>query len=467
MADHPSTKAQIKNRRRAVLASYLGTTLEYYDFLLYGVAAAIVFPHIFFVNMDPTAATLSAFATLAAGYFARPVGAVIFGHYGDRLGRKKILMITLMLMGGASVLIGLLPTYQQIGILAPIALVVLRLVQGFAIGGEWGGATLMSMEHAKPGGRGLAVSIVASGGPSGAVLGTMIMMLFSKLPNEQFLDWGWRVPFLLSALLVVLGVVIRMKLEETPEFEEARRKRLASGKKVSVLPVVTVFRHNRAQVLSGVIGGLAPLAFATFAAAFLLNYAVTVGHTRTDALLAMTVANLLHIFTMPCFGALSDRFGRRPLLITGALLGAALTWPIFLLVNQGSLGGLILALILALPLVQAMMGGPVNTWMGEKFAADVRYSGIAVTFQLASTIGSGTAPLIASGLLAMRGGTDPVLVAVFFGALCLVSAVAYWFSAERFDQELPVHTAGTDEAIEADAEAEALRGLQAEKARAG
>ncbi|HAV37056.1 MAG TPA: MFS transporter [Massilia sp.] len=441
MADQ-SNNAQHTNRRRAIIASYLGTTLEYYDFLLYGVAAALAFPHIFFVNLDPMIATLSAFATLAAGYFARPLGAVVFGHYGDRLGRKKILMITLIMMGGASVLIGLLPTYQQIGILAPILLVILRLVQGFAIGGEWGGATLMSMEHAKPKGRGLAVSIVASGGPSGAVLGTLVMMLFSKLPNEQFLAWGWRVPFLLSALLVVLGIVIRMKLDETPEFEEARKKRLASGKKVSVLPVVTVFRHNRAQVLSGVIGGLAPLAFATFAAAFLLNYAVTVGHTRTDALMAMTVANFIHIFSMPCFGALSDRFGRRPLLITGALLGAALTWPIFLLVNQGTIGGLILALVLALPLVQAMMGGPVNTWMGEKFAADVRYSGIAVTFQLASTLGSGLAPMIASGLLAMRGGADPVLVAVFFGGLCVVSAVAYYFSAERFDQELPVHTAG-------------------------
>ncbi|PUA20432.1 MFS transporter [Glaciimonas sp. PCH181] len=449
MADYSNPAALAKNRRRAIIASYLGTTLEYYDFLLYGVAAAIAFPHIFFVNMDPLLGTLSAFATLAAGYFARPLGAVVFGHYGDRFGRKKILMMTLMMMGGASVLIGLLPTYHQIGIMAPILLVVLRLIQGFAIGGEWGGATLMSMEHAKPGGRGLAVSIVASGGPSGAVLGTLVMMLFSKLPNEEFLAWGWRVPFLLSALLVVLGLVMRMRLDETPEFEEARKRRLASGKKPSVLPVVTVFRHNRLQVLSGVIGGLAPLAFATFAAAFLLNYAVTVGHTRTSALLAMTVANLIHIFSMPCFGALSDRFGRRPLLITGALLGAVLIWPIFLLVNEGSTGGLILALVLALPLVQAMMGGPVNTWMGEKFAADVRYSGIAVTFQLASTIGSGLAPLIASGLLALKGGGDPIYVATFFGGMCVISAIAFFFSAERFDHELPLHTAGSEEALDA------------------
>ncbi|WP_020653837.1 MFS transporter [Massilia niastensis] len=445
MADYSTTTAQVKNRRKAIIASYLGTTLEYYDFLLYGVAAALVFPHIFFVTMEPLMATLSAFATLAFGYFARPLGAVVFGHYGDKLGRKTILIITLLMMGLASVLIGLLPTYQQIGIAAPILLVVLRLVQGFAIGGEWGGATLMSMEHAKPKGRGLAVSIVASGGPSGAVLGTLVMMLFSKLPNEEFLAWGWRVPFLLSALLVVLGLVIRMNLDETPEFEEARKKRAASGEKRSVLPVVTVFRHNPLQVLSGVIGGLAPLAFATFAAAFLLNYAVTVGHSRTDSLLAMTVANLLHIFTMPVFGAMSDRYGRRPLMITGALLGAVLIWPIFVLVNSGSLGALILALILALPLVQAMMGGAVNTWMGEKFAADVRYSGIAVTFQLASTIGSGTAPLIASSLLALQGGTDPILVALFFGGLCLVSAIAFYFSAERFDQDLPTNTAGAQE----------------------
>jgi MFS family permease len=429
------------------MACYLGSTLEYYDFLLYGVAAALVFPHIFFLNLSPLIATLSAFATFAVGYFVRPLGAVVFGHYGDRLGRRAILVITMLMMGVSSVLIGCLPTYQQVGVAAPILLVVLRLIQGFAIGGEWGGATLMSMEHAKPRGRGLAVSLVASGGPSGAVLGTMIMIPFSKLPTEQFLSWGWRVPFLLSALLVIIGLVIRMKVEETPEFVESRKKRLASGEKRQVLPIVTVFRHNPLQVLSGVIGGLAPLAFATFAAAFLLNYAVGAGHSRTSALAAMTIANFLHIFTTPLFGALSDRVGRRPMLIAGAVCGAILVWPIFLLVGNGGFGALVLALILALPLTQALMGGAVNTWMGEKFAADVRYSGIAVTFQLASTLGAGLSPMIAASLLAVAGGKDPSLVGLFFGALCVASGIAFYFSAEKFDRELEVNTVSEEETI--------------------
>src|SRR5690554_6234828 len=230
-----------KQKRRAVLASYIGTTLEYYDFLLYGVAAAIVFPKIFFVSLDPLAATLSSFATFAVGYFARPLGAVVFGHYGDRIGRKNVLVVTLVLMGLASVMIGLLPTYQQIGIVAPILLVLMRLLQGVAIGGEWGGATLMSMEHAKKRGRGFAVSLVSAGGPTGAVLGTLVMTPFTLLPNDQFLAWGWRVPFLISVLLMVVGLMIRMKVTETPEYEEARKKMAAEGKKQSI-PLVTVLR---------------------------------------------------------------------------------------------------------------------------------------------------------------------------------------------------------------------------------
>lgn len=431
--------ARETQKRRAILASYLGTTLEYYDFLLYGIAAALVFPKIFFVAMDPLAATLSSFATFAVGYFARPLGAIVFGHYGDKLGRKNVLVVTLVMMGAASTLIGMLPTYNQVGMLAPALLVLLRLLQGVAMGGEWGGATLMSMEHAKPKGRGFAVSLVSAGGPTGAVLGTLVMTPFSLLPSEEFLSWGWRVPFLISALLMLVGLVIRMKVTETPEYEAAR-KAIAAKKGPQAIPLVTVLRYNKSQILSGVLGGLAPLSFATFAAAFLLNYAVEAGHSRTSALIAMTIANFFNIFTLPMFGALSDRVGRRPLMLTGSILGIVLIWPIFLLVQNLSFYTLLLAMVLAMPVIQAMMGGVFNTWISEKFAADVRYSGIALTFQIASTLGAGLSPLIAASLLAASGGKHPEWVAAYFAGICVISAIAYWFGRERFDQELAVHT---------------------------
>lgn len=439
MTNSNKVTEQEKQKRRAILASYLGTTLEYYDFLLYGVAAALVFPKVFFVALDPMAATLSSFATFAVGYFARPLGAVVFGHYGDRIGRKNVLVVTLVLMGLASVMIGLLPTYQQIGIAAPILLVLMRLLQGVAIGGEWGGATLMSMEHAKKRGRGFAVSLVSAGGPTGAVLGTLVMTPFTLLPNDQFLAWGWRVPFLISVLLMIVGLMIRMKVTETPEYEEARKKMAAEGKKQSI-PLVTVLRYNKRHIFSGVIGGLAPLSFATFAAAFLLNYAVVAGHSRTSALIAMTIANFLNIFTLPMFGALSDRVGRRVLMISGAVTGIVVIWPIFLLVQQQNFWMLTIAMVLAMPIVQAMMGGVFNTWISEKFAADVRYSGIALTFQIASTLGAGLSPLIAASLLAMGGGTNPQWVAIYFAAICGLSCIAYIYSRDHFDQELATTT---------------------------
>lgn len=430
---------QEKQKRRAILASYLGTTLEYYDFLLYGVAAALVFPKVFFVAMDPMAATLSSFATFAVGYFARPLGAIVFGHYGDRIGRKNVLVVTLVLMGLASMMIGLLPTYHQIDIAAPILLVLLRVVQGIAIGGEWGGATLMSMEHAKKRGRGFAVSLVSAGGPTGAVLGTLVMTPFTLLPNDQFLTWGWRVPFLGSVFLMIVGLMIRMRVTETPEYEEARKKMAEDGKKQKI-PLVTVLRYNKRHIFSGVIGGLAPLSFATFAAAFLLNYAIVAGHSRTSALVAMTIANFLNIFTLPMFGALSDRVGRRLLMISGALIGIIVIWPIFILVNQLSFWTLTLAMVLAMPIVQAMMGGVFNTWISEKFAADVRYSGIALTFQIASTLGAGLSPVIAASLLAMGGGTNPQWVAVYFAVICCISCIAYICSRDHFDQDLAATT---------------------------
>lgn len=426
-------------KRRAMLASYLGTTLEYYDFLLYGIAAALVFPKIFFVTLDPLAATLSSFATFAVGYFARPLGAIVFGHYGDRLGRKNVLVVTLIMMGCASTLIGLLPTYEQVGVWAPILLVILRLLQGIAMGGEWGGATLMSMEHAKPKGRGFAVSLVSAGGPTGAVLGTLVMTPFSALPSEQFLSWGWRIPFLISALLMVVGLVIRMKVSETPEYEAAR-KAMAEKKGPKSIPLVTVLKYNKKQIFSGVLGGLAPLSFSTFAAAFLLNYAVQVGHARSDALIAMTVANFFNIFTLPLFGALSDKVGRRPLMLTGGIAGIVMIWPIFLLVQNLSFFTLLLAMVLAMPIIQALMGGVFNTWISEKFAADVRYSGIALTFQIASTLGAGLSPLIAATLLSASGGKNPEWVAAYFAAICFISSLAYWFGREQYNQELAKFT---------------------------
>lgn len=439
MKNSTSATGSDKEKKRAILASYLGTTLEYYDFLLYGVAAALVFPRIFFVTLDPLTATLSSFATFAVGYFARPLGAIAFGHYGDRMGRKNVLIVTLLLMGMASVLIGLLPTYEQVGIASPILLVVLRLLQGLAIGGEWGGATLMSMEHAKKKGRGLAVSLVSAGGPTGAVLGTLVMTPFTLLPSEQFLSWGWRVPFLISALLMVLGLLIRTRVTETPEYEAARKAQAAKGGPKAI-PLLTVFRYNKGQVLSGVLGGLAPLSFATFAAAFLLHYSVGVGHSRTSALIALTIANFLNIFTLPLFGAISDRVGRRPMMIAGALAGIVLIWPIFLLTHQTSFYALLLAMVLAMPVIQALMGGVFNTWLSEKFAADVRYSGISLTFQIASTLGAGLSPLIATSLLAASATHSPEWVAVYFGGICLVSCIAYALGNERFNEELPTHT---------------------------
>ena len=435
-----------------MVSSYLGTTVEFYDFLLYGTAAALVFPALFFPGADPLVGTLASFGTLAVGYLARPIGGIVFGHFGDRLGRKNMLVITLLIMGAVSFLIGLLPTYQQIGVLAPILLVTLRLIQGIAVGGEWAGAALMSMEHAKPTSRGFAASIVASGGPSGAVLATLVLVPFSMLPEEQFLTWGWRVPFLLSAVLVVIGLFLRMRVTETPEFAAALEERKASTTKQRA-PLFTVFRHNPLGVLSGAIGGLAPLFMQSILATFVLTYAVTVaGYDRAEALWLVTIANALHIFTIPLFAVLSDRVGRKPVMITGAVVGILAIWPLFLLIGVGTWWSLLLAFVIGNPIIQAIMYGPLGAWIGEKFAADVRYTGVAVTYQLATTFGAGLAPLIATSLLAAGGGTDPTLVAVFFVGLCVVSGIAYLVSKETHRSDLPLTTG----AVPVDLEAEVL-----------
>lgn len=436
-ADQPQASVM---RRRAMLSSYLGSAVEYYDFLLYGIAATLVFPKVFFA-LDPKVATLASFATLAVGYVARPLGAIFFGHYGDRIGRKKMLMMTLYLMGASSFLMGLLPSYSMIGFGAPLALIVLRLVQGFAVGGEWAGATLLSMEHAGKKSRGFAASIVGSGAPSGAVMATLALMPFAAMEQVEFLAWGWRIPFLLSAVLVALAAWLRHAVEETPDFLAMQAARKAQPQQKQEIPLLVVLRRYPGPLLNGVLGSLACLAMTTLTATFMINFAINVGgHAQSTALGLLTVVNVIHIFAIPSFAILSDRIGRKPVMLAGAVAGMILIFPIFHLLTMGSTWGLLLGLALANPVIHAMMGGPISAWLGEKFAADIRYSGMAVTFQVGSTISAGFAPLVATWLLMRGGGTDPSMVGLFFIVLCAISITAILFAPESFRKTLAVTT---------------------------
>lgn len=415
-----------RNGRLALASSYIGSSLEMYDFLLYGTAASLVFPALFFTGVEPGLAIALSFVTLAAGYVARPIGGIIFGHFGDRLGRKKMLVVTMAIMGAVSVLVGLLPTAGQIGVAAPVALVALRVIQGIAMGGEWAGATLMSMEHSKPERRGFGASIAVSGGPSGAVLATLVLGAFALLPEEDFMAWGWRVPFLLSVVLLAVGLFLRVRVKESPDFEKAQ----ASGQAHRGTPLAEVFRRYPKEVALSVVGGLAPLFMQSLLATFALGYAVQAGHSRADALLMLTIANAVHIVTIPAAALLSDKLGRRRVMVTGAALGVVGIWPMFALIDDGSTGLMLLGFIIGNPLIQALMYGPMGAWIGEMFSTKTRYTGLSLSYQLATTLGAGFAPLIATALLQADSGSTSLLAA-FFGLLCVVSALAFILAKDR------------------------------------
>ncbi|MGW2341346.1 MFS transporter [Streptomyces sp. NPDC001661] len=427
--------------RRIALSSFVGSAIEFYDFLLYGAAASLVFNELFFTDLNPLAGTVAAFGTLAVGYVARPLGGIVFGHFGDRVGRKSMLVLTMTLMALASFAIGLLPTYDTIGIWAPLLLVACRLVQGIAVGGEWGGAALMAMEHASTERRGLMASFANMGGPAGAVLATAVFAGFSALPEDEFLAWGWRVPFLLSLLLMAIGLFIRMKVSESPVFAEAQRRaeREATEQKTAKqeAPLLTVLRRYRKNIVLSCLGGCAALVLQSLLATFMLTYATGVGFERSTVLLAQTVSSALHIFTIPAFAILSDRVGRRPVMITGALVTAAAAFPLFALVNSGSVTLLFAAYIIGNPILQASMYGPMAAFVSEMFGTRARYTGASLGYQLASTLGAGTAPLIASSLLAgAGGGTHSTPVSVYLIGVCLISAAAIALTRESHRRDI-------------------------------
>ncbi|OWY81528.1 MFS transporter [Rhodococcus sp. BUPNP1] len=431
MASEPSrSRSEV---RRVALSSYLGTTIEYYDFLLYGTAAALVFNKVFFSNLSPVIGTIVALATLAAGYAARFLGAVVFGHFGDRFGRKNVMLVTLVVMGLTSGAIGLLPTYDQIGSFAPLMLVGLRLLQGFAVGGEYGGAVLMASEHAQSGRRGLASSAAAMGAPSGSVLATAAMLAVAAMPDEQMLSWGWRVPFIASFAMLALALYFRTRISESPVFLEAS----TTSARPAGAPITRMLKKSPTTFVKATLFQIGPYAGQGVFGIFIISYAPTIGYSRSTALLAVMLGTLGSIALTPVYASLSDRIGRRPVVLGGILATAILAFPLFHLVNLGNPTVLVAAVAAYLALVMPAVTGVAPVLLTELFDTELRYTGVSTTYQLAQTVGSGFSPLIATSLLAMAGGgSNTWLIAVFLIVLGVLSATAAFALPDNFTRSL-------------------------------
>ena len=409
--------ARNESIRPVILASFVGTTIEWYDFFLYGTAAALVFNKLFFPTLDPLAGTLSAYGTFAVGFLARPLGGAVFGHYGDRVGRNSMLVWSLMIMGVATALIGVLPTYATIGVWAPVLLVVVRFAQGIGVGGEWGGAVLMAVEHSGGRSRGLHGSWPQMGVPAGLLLSTGIFALFSsRLPEAEFLSWGWRVPFLLSTLLIGIGMFVRLRLLETPSFtQEIARQGPARA------PLLEVFRLHPREVLVGMGMRFAQNVLFYIFTVFVLSYGEkTLGYSKATMLAGVATGAAVGMLSIPLFAALSDRWGRRPVYLTGAVLSLLYAFPFFWLLGQGP-GFVALAIVLGLNVGQDMMYGPQAAYFAELFSTRVRYSGASLIYQLTSVFSGGLAPFIATLLLARYGVNA---VAGYMAASCALTVVA-------------------------------------------
>lgn len=422
-----------KEVRRVVLSSYLGSTIEFYDFLLYTTAAALVFPTVFFGNLDPVAGTIASYLTFAAGYVARPLGGAIFGHFGDRLGRKKMLILTMFIMGIASTAIGLVPSGETIGAAGAFILLALRIVQGIAIGGEWGGAALMALEHAEPKDRGFAASFVNAGGPSGAALGTFAMGLSAAFTGDAFLDWGWRVPFLLSLALLIIGIVVRSKIAESPIFAAAVASDESKPAKREI-PILSIIKRPKNLILV-MIGGAAGFALQVVMASFAVSYAVEHGVERQNVLYAFAFASICGIFFVIGSGKLSDRIGRRPSMLIGMVLFMALLFPIFGLLASGNAWLVFLAMVIGL-FCHGLIYGPLAAFISEQFGTGARYTGASVGYQMATLLGAGFTPSILAGIYG--GGGDVTPVVIYLGILTAISAIAILITRES--KNIDLHT---------------------------
>lgn len=420
-----------RDARRAVLAGAVGTTIELYDFFIYGTASALVLNRLFFPSHDPAVGTLAAFATLFVGFAVRPIGSTIFGHIGDKLGRKRALIITLLLMGAVTGVMGLLPTYGQIGIWAPIILVTLRCIQGLAYGGEWGGAAVLASEHANRDGRGFAGSLVQLGSPIGLLLSSGAFALVALLPDDQLLSWGWRIPFLASAILVGIGLWVRLGIKESPEFVRAKE----AGEMSSRVPAIDVFRHSWRELVIAVFLRFGPdIGYFVFGT-FVVSYAVNAGVPRPQILLGVVVAASIEVVTMPLFGRLSDRIGRRRQYLIGSAWWAAIAFPAFWLIDTGSTGLAWVALVLAFAVGHAMLWSIAPAINSELFPTRYRLTGVSYGLSLSAIFAGGPAPLIAASLVLALGGASWG-VSLYVVAAAAVSFVAILCTPETSKRQL-------------------------------
>ena len=407
---------------KVAAASFAGAVLEWYDFFLFGTASALIFGPMFFPAANAAASTGAAFATFGVGFIARPIGGIFFGHLGDKFGRKVTLIATLLITGTGTFFIGLLPTYASIGIWAPIALVILRLVQGFGLGGEYGGAALLTIEHAAPNRRGFWGSLPQASAATGLLIGTAIFDLMSRLPRNDFLAWGWRVPFLLSVVMLAIGLFIRLNILETPDFEHTRQT-----DKVTAVPLFSLLAQQPMNTLYATGARLVETVSFNIIAVFGINYVTNVvGVSRSVPLSGIMLSSLVAIPLCPLFGLLSDRWGRRTLYLAGCVCSLVLAFPFFALLQTGSPALIVVAMVILYSLAPTLMFSVETTFFAELFHVNVRYTGLSVAYQFSAVIG-GFVPLVALNLLT-ADGKSPWMVAAFLMAMSAVSFLSAYLA---------------------------------------
>jgi len=423
-----TTPATPRNARRAALSSFIGSMIEWYDFALFGTMSALVFGELFFSDLSPGAGTIASLTTFAVGYVARPLGALAFGYIGDRVGRKTMLVWSLMLMGGSTVLIAALPTYEVIGVWAPMLLLLLRLMQGFSVGGEWGGATTLTAEHAPQHRRGLLTGIAQLGGPTGPMVATGVVALSSALTGDQFLEWGWRIPFAFSLLMLLVGVYIRKNIDESPVFDskvksvETRRQMLPELVRTAPRGLVLAIFVTIGPSFGGVI-----------ATVYVITYAKGVGFSNGQALASTMIATSFNIVVSLLAGRLSDRYGRRSVFVTGAALMAVSSFILFAFIDTGSMAQFVIANVVFFGIAQAIMWGTIASIIPGLFPAHIRSTGTSLGYQLGA-LAAGFGPAAAASIVVGTGST--IVVSLVIAGFCTLSIVAVWAGYGRNDDML-------------------------------